>query len=174
MYSGSNERHVFVCSVFCFSSWPSVLTEPFITGQTCSLRHIHRDVNSHGLLENTIHKLCLKAGPPRGKGRGSGHRSQCCIQRKGVCKINLQHDKKCPIGSRQLDQCVFVIWSRRAYAWMVVFVFTVCLIFFCVSHALKKKNAFKGNRESCLRYSSLLNSNPNIWKVLVILNISVS
>lgn len=50
-------------------SSPDMLTESIITGQTCTLGGIHRDAISHGLLENTIYKLCYKAGPPSERGR---------------------------------------------------------------------------------------------------------
>lgn len=46
-----------------------MLTESLITGQTYTLGGIYRDAISHGLLENTIYKLCYKAGPPSERGR---------------------------------------------------------------------------------------------------------
>lgn len=58
----------------------------------CSLRGFHRDVVSHGLLENTIYKLCHMAGPPSVRETAvAAHRAP--FREKALQNKHPRHDK---------------------------------------------------------------------------------
>lgn len=72
----------------------------------CSVRHIHRDIGSHGLLESTIYKLCHKSGPPSRRAARTADAAHSVLPEKRQNK-HRQQQKNHPGGSSQLDQCVF-------------------------------------------------------------------
>lgn len=142
-------KRKFSVHVFSISSPPNVLTESLIKGQTCSLRGIHRDVISHGLLENTIYKLCHKVGPPTEWGRKREREqslfTKCSIQRKGLCKINIYNKIRIVIQTADNWTSVYLGYETGMLAHEWQFLASLGVILFCMSLQRKiqcKKTTF--------------------------------